>query len=227
MARISLPGLDQKVIPPLTEYDDVIRGLPFSLVSDPQPHVQVHHLIYATKRYQLVRNITNNGNLLECQSFVVHTELRRLLRRETVKKSLRPMLEFLFVNAVTPVTFVDNVLMLLVFMKTRHAPNKLVWCKKTSLKGSFGWRCAGMNLRTHRKIQDIKKTKIMCSFMSKHIVLRLIEQDGVISYTGTENGSCLGRWNGLRLPWSSPINQSRTIWANVFTMTLACVMTSW
>jgi len=36
------------------------------------------------------------------------------------------MLEFLFVNAVTPVTFVDNVLMLLVFKKTRHAPNKLV-----------------------------------------------------------------------------------------------------
>jgi len=56
----------------------------------------------------------------------VHTEFRRLLRHETVKKFLRSMLEFLFVNAVTPVTFVDNVLMLLVFKKTRHAPNKLV-----------------------------------------------------------------------------------------------------
>jgi len=36
------------------------------------------------------------GDLRERQSFVVHVELRRLLRHQTIKEFLRPMLEFLF-----------------------------------------------------------------------------------------------------------------------------------
>jgi len=43
----------------------------------------------------------------------------------------------------------------------------------------------------------------MCLFTFKQIVPRLIELDDVISYKGgAANGSCLGRWNGLRRPWS-------------------------
>jgi len=38
--------------------------------------------------------MTNIGDLRERQSFVVHAERRRLLRHQTVKKCLRPMLEF-------------------------------------------------------------------------------------------------------------------------------------
>jgi len=53
-------------------------------------------LIYVTKRYQLVRNITNIGDLRKRQSFVVHAERRRFLRHKTAKTFLRPMLEFLF-----------------------------------------------------------------------------------------------------------------------------------
>jgi len=53
-------------------------------------------LIYVTKIYQLLRNVANIGDLRECQSFVVHAERCRLLRHQTVKKFLRPMLEFLF-----------------------------------------------------------------------------------------------------------------------------------
>jgi len=38
-------------------------------------------------------------------------------------------------------------------------------------------------------------------FTFKEIVPRLIEQDDVITlWVGAENGSCLGRWNGLRRP---------------------------
>jgi len=41
----------------------------------------------------------------------------------------------------------------------------------------------------------------VCLFTVEQIVPRLIEQDDVISYEGgAENGSCLGRWNGLRQP---------------------------
>jgi len=42
---------------------------------------------------------------------------------------------------------------------------------------------------------------------------RLIEQDEVISYGG-ENGSCLGRWNGLRRPCLSviPIGYKEQFW---------------
>jgi len=46
---------------------------------------------------QLVRNITNIGDLRKCQSFVVHVDRRRLLRHQTVKEFLRPMLDFLFI----------------------------------------------------------------------------------------------------------------------------------
>jgi len=63
----------------------------------PEPESNVETtLIYVTKRYQLVRNITNIGDLHECQSFIVHAERRRLLRYQIVKKFLRPVLEFLF-----------------------------------------------------------------------------------------------------------------------------------
>jgi len=50
---------------------------------------------------ELVRNITNIGYIAfgylhECQSFIVHAKRRRLLRHQTVKKFLRPMLEFMW-----------------------------------------------------------------------------------------------------------------------------------
>jgi len=35
--------------------------------------------MYVTKKYQLVRNIINIGDLRECQNLVVHAERRRLL----------------------------------------------------------------------------------------------------------------------------------------------------
>ena len=57
-------------------------------------------LIYVTKRCQLVRNITNVGDLRERRSFVVHGELRGLLRHQTVKTVLRSVLEFLVKNAI-------------------------------------------------------------------------------------------------------------------------------
>jgi len=52
--------------------------------------------VYVTKRYQQARNISNIGDLRERRSFVVHIELCRLLRHQTVKKFLRLILKFLF-----------------------------------------------------------------------------------------------------------------------------------
>jgi len=63
------------------------------LIIGPCIDVTMH---FVTKRYELARNITNIGGLRERQRFVVHVELRRLLRYQSVKKFLPPMLEFLF-----------------------------------------------------------------------------------------------------------------------------------
>jgi len=77
----------------MTSSEDPFSALPRT----PNPTSTTGYtLIYVTKRYQLGRNITNIGDLRERQSFVVQGELCRLLRHQTVKKFLRPMLEFLF-----------------------------------------------------------------------------------------------------------------------------------
>jgi len=47
-------------------------------------------------------------------SFVVHAERRRLLRHQTAKKFEAYARIFVYVNAVTPVTCVDNILMNLI-----------------------------------------------------------------------------------------------------------------
>jgi len=60
-------------------------------------------------------NITNIGDLRKCQSFVVHAERSRLLRQQTVKSFQAYARVFVYVNAVTPVTCVDNILMNSVF----------------------------------------------------------------------------------------------------------------
>jgi len=63
--------------------------------------------MYVTKRYQVIRDITNTGDLRECQSFVVHRELRRLLRHQTAKNVFEAYARiFVYVNAVTPVSCV-------------------------------------------------------------------------------------------------------------------------
>jgi len=66
----------------------------------------------------LVRNITNIGYIAfgylhECQSFIVHAKRRRLLRHQTVKKVFEAYAR-IYVNAVTHVTSVNNILLNLV-----------------------------------------------------------------------------------------------------------------
>jgi len=59
--------------------------------------------------------MTNIGDLRECQSFVVHAERSRLLRHQTEKVYEAYARIFVYVNAATPVTCVDNILMNLLF----------------------------------------------------------------------------------------------------------------
>ena len=98
---------------------------------------------------------------------------------------------FVCVNALTPVSCVDNILMNLVSKWNRQASNKLVWCKKiVLLKGLLGGGGLEWTLPRTYDANLRQRVKRMCLFTDwaewRHKL-----------WEGTENGSCLGPAAGM------------------------------
>jgi len=72
---------------------NIIGGI--SLVNQLDLDYRTDHLNLSNKEIPAGTQLNQHSDLRERQRFVVHGELRRLLRRQTVKTFLRSMLEFL------------------------------------------------------------------------------------------------------------------------------------